>query len=408
MRNLLLRAIRQQQRWNQKQLAELSGVSLSTIERAERGEPLRLDNIERLCACLRKTPEQLGLINIEDLELNRRQASKTIAGLLGGVLLTSSPELIDLSSLTEAWTDDLLTIYARGIDACQDLYANDNSHQVEAILPLYYNQTTSLARQSSPLQRPAARLASKAQQLACEIATDHESFENAQQIGQQAFLHAQFAEDVNLQVASLIRLATLKFHLSSAHPKFVKKHSTDALQIFEQAISLFDKDVTPLLKGRAYAGIAEVYAMRKQLQDSMKAMGLAYEYFPMDPEKDPAYPYMRASRYALYVFGDAQSRLFLQQPKEADRALTIMQKETNDPQVEPITKLDMLYYQAEVQIQQKELESSSSILMEAATLAKKLKSRLYFNKLTESYHQIQAQWKKEDLVTTLEDVFQPW
>ena len=68
---------------------------------------------------------------------------------------------------------------------------------------------------------------------------------------------------------------------------------------------------------------------------------------PLKPEDDPAYPYLRASRYSLYVFGDAQSRLFLGQPKEADKALIAMQKETNDPQIEPITKLDMLYYQAD-------------------------------------------------------------
>ena len=51
----------------------------------------------------------------------------------------------------------------------------------------------------------------------------------------------------------------------------------------------------------------------------------------------------------------------------------------------------MLYYQAEVQIQQKELESSSAILTEGAMLAKELRSRLYFNKLAGSYHQLQEQ-----------------
>lgn len=348
MKNLLLRTARQQRRWSQKQLAELSEVSLSTIERAERGELIRIDNIERLCTCFQKAPEQLGLI--EDLDLNRREANKAIAGFIGGMLVTPSTELIDLSPL-DIWTDDLLANYARGIDACQDLYFNGNPRQVEVIIPLYCNQTTSLAKQPSPLQRPAARLASQAQQLACEIATDNEDYVMAQRIGQQALSYAQLAGDVNLQVAALIRLANLNFHLSSANPKFIDKHSAAALRTFEQAVSLFDDTaVTPLLKGRTYAGIAEVYAMRKQLQKAMQAMGLAYEHFPTKPEEDLAYPYMRASRYALYVFGDAQSRLFLKQPREANEALVTMQKETNDPQVEPITKLDMLYYQAEVQI----------------------------------------------------------
>ncbi len=148
--------------------------------------------------------------------------------------------------------------------------------------------------------------------------------------------------------------------------------------------------------------------MHGQFQEAMRAMGLAYEHFPMKPEDDPAYPYLRASRYSLYVFGDAQSRLLLSQLKEADKALIAMQQETNDPEIEPITKVDLLYYQAEAQIQQGELEPSTTILTEAATLAKSLGSRLYFNKLAASYHQLEDQWPREPLVTALEEVFQPW
>jgi len=85
-----------------------------------------------------------------------------------------------------------------------------------------------------------------------------------------------------------------------------------------------------------------------------------------------------------------------------------MQRETNDPQIEPVTKLDMLYYQADVQIQQGELELSSTILTEAAQLSKDLGSRLYFNKLAISYHELQIQWPREPLVVTLEEAFQPW
>jgi transcriptional regulator with XRE-family HTH domain len=302
--------------------------------------------------------------------------------------------------------DDLLTNYVRGIAACQDLYYNGNPRQVEAILPLYCNQIALLARQASPLQQSAARLASQAQQLACELATDREDFGIAQQAGKQAFLYAQLAGDSNLQVAALISLANLNFHLSSANPSSIRKYSSDALQFYQHAVSLLE-NATPLLKGRTYAGIAEVYAMRGQFQEAMRAMGLAYEHFPMKPEEDPAYPYLRASRYSLYVFGDAQTRLFLNQPKEADKALIAMQKETNDPQIEPITKLDMLYYQVGIQLQQGELGTSCTILTEAAILARNLGSRLYFNKLAASYHQLEEQWSKEPLVAALKEVFRP-
>jgi transcriptional regulator with XRE-family HTH domain len=95
MKNTLLRAARRQMGWNQQQLADFAEVSLSTIERAERGKQIRVDNIERLCTCLQKAPEQLGLLETEDQGVSRRQANKTIAGLVGGLLLTSSTKLID-------------------------------------------------------------------------------------------------------------------------------------------------------------------------------------------------------------------------------------------------------------------------------------------------------------------------
>jgi hypothetical protein len=300
--------------------------------------------------------------------------------------------------LTGLWVDDLLGVYARGIAACQDLYWNGNPRHVEALLPLYCSQTALLARQPSPLQKSAAQHASLAQQLACELLTDREDFRAAEQAGREALLYAQVANDVNLQVASLIGLANLGFH---------QRLSMLALWAYEQAISLFNEHVTPLLKGRTYAGIAEVYAMRSQVQEAIQAVGLAYESYPIKPEDDPAYSYLRASRYSLYVFGDAQSRLFLKQPKEAEKALIAMQKETKDPEIEPVTKLDLLYYQAETQIQQGELEAGIALLTEAARLARDLGSRLYFNKLAVTYHNLRVQWSRESPVIALEELFRP-
>ena len=143
-------------------------------------------------------------------------------------------------------------------------------------------------------------------------------------------------------------------------------------------------------------------------QESLRSLGLAYEHFPMKPEEDPAYQYMRASRYSLYVFGDAQSRLFLGQPQEAETALIAMENETKDPEIEPVTKLDLLYYQAEIQIQQQQLEASGTTLAEAATLAKSLGSRLYFHKLAVSFGHLEEHWPREPIVIALEEAFQPW
>src|SRR2546423_14367058 len=66
MRNMLLRAERLRHGWTQQQLADFAGISLSTVERAEKGEAIRGDCIQRLCEGLSKRSVELGLLKIEE------------------------------------------------------------------------------------------------------------------------------------------------------------------------------------------------------------------------------------------------------------------------------------------------------------------------------------------------------
>jgi DNA-binding XRE family transcriptional regulator len=386
-----LREAREGKGISQEELAEAVGVTPQTISDWEQGHTTPyLRHVRKLCAIFEAKPVDLDL-------------AKQMSAL--------SPSSGGVSNLAGLWADDLLSVYAQGIVACQDLYFSGSPHQVESLLPLYCRQTALLAQRPSPLQTSAARIASQAQHLACELLTDREDFCMAEQAGQQALCYGELAGDRNLQVASLIGLANIGFHRADIHRENIglhRKFSNAALQTYKRAVSLLNEHITPLLKGRTYAGITEVHAMRGDLEEAMRTMGLAYKYYPAKVENDPAYQYLRASRYSLYVFGDAQSRLFLGQPKEAEKALIDMEGETNDPQIEPVTKLDLLYYQAEIAIQRGEMVSSSDILTEAAILAKKLGSRLYFNKLVGTYGIMQALWAQESPVTALEEVFQPW
>jgi transcriptional regulator with XRE-family HTH domain len=370
---------------------------------ARKRKGLSQDAVAGLLGVTRRTYCQWELGNAEPYAYNIGQICDFfgVKDLSELDLAPSEPALVDIELPTteKLWADDLLTIYEKGISACRDLFFNSSVRPVEAILPLYINQTTLLVREASALRQPAAILASHALRLASELATDREDFGTAEQAGKEAFFYARLAEDANLQVAALIILANLAFH---------RRLSTAALAAYQQAVSLLSEQVTPLLQGRTYAGLAEIHAMRGELNESMRAMGKAYEVYPLKPEEDPAYPYVRASRYALYVFGDAQSRLFLGQPKEADKALVAMRQETKDPEFEPITRLDMLFYESDIQVQSGDLESSQSVLTEAALLAKQLGSKLYFNKLAVTYHDLRLKLPREPRVLEMEDVFQPW
>lgn len=365
MRNEALIQARKLRGWSQLRVAQQISADPKRVGEWERGEATPIPVYqERLCNLFGTDAASLGFI--------------------------AHPE-------SSRWADESLTIYSRGILNLHDLYFKGYPYHVETILPVYVRQASALV-QPGPLSKEAATVASKAYLLACELASDREDFGIAQQAGKQALRYGQIAGDRNLQVAALIGLANVGFH---------RRQSASARHSYQQAISLFDASVTPLLKGRAYAGIAEVYAMRSETQEALRAMGMAYEVYPMIPEDDPAYPYIHASRYALYMFGETQSRLFLNQPREAEYAMEALQREQNtDAENEPVTKLDLRYYQAESRWQQGELEGSIFALEEAAKLARHLGSRLYFNKLVEIYRSMLAQWPQEPKIIRLEEVFE--
>src|SRR5436305_7327147 len=82
MRNTLLRTERLRRGWTQQQRADFAALSLSTIERAEKGESIRVDCIQRLCECLSKTPEELGLLKIDERIVEGNHHMKQPATLL--------------------------------------------------------------------------------------------------------------------------------------------------------------------------------------------------------------------------------------------------------------------------------------------------------------------------------------
>jgi len=162
------------------------------------------------------------------------------------------------------------------------------------------------------------------------------------------------------------------------------------------------------LQGRVYAGLAEVQAMRNQQQDALFSMGLAHEHYPQHPEQDPAYHYTHFSRYSLYVFGEGQTRLYLDQPKEAEESFSYAERNLLKLETEPLSQVDLSYYLAASSITLGNLETSQDHIQTAVTLAKKVGSRLYYNKILATYQEMQKKWQHERQVKELEELFQPW
>ncbi|MBV9690554.1 MAG: helix-turn-helix transcriptional regulator [Ktedonobacteraceae bacterium] len=97
----------------QVQLAELVGIGKSTIERAESGKPLRVDNIQLLCAYFDKDPQELGLLPMFAEAKPRQEAAAALS------VQQSTGVTPDASSGTpRSWnrTDGLQRVYPREIE----------------------------------------------------------------------------------------------------------------------------------------------------------------------------------------------------------------------------------------------------------------------------------------------------
>ncbi len=334
-----------------------------------------------------------------DLNKLRRLLLKGTLGLATGASLSELGPLVINQPTSITILNEGFTAKANAtIRYCWQLYYNGETFLLELFLPTFLTQVASLVQQPSKYQKQLSYITSQAYQLFCELATDRENYGSALDFGQQALIYAEHAEDIDLRVAILMRLANLYFH---------RKQSVYALRTYQQAIPLLN-NASPLLCGRIYAGLAEVYAMRNQKQDALSYIGLAHDHYPIQPQYDRAYYYTHITRYSLYVFGEGQTRLYLNQPKEASKQFTYVEEQLLEAETETLARVDLFYYQAEASRMLGDLENSSTYVQKAVKLARDANSRLYYNKILATYQEMRKKWQHESKVSDLEELFQPW
>lgn len=368
--------------WSQAEAAEAVGVSRLALSQWERGVATpHPANISRISEIYNMSAEELDLV---ETKLTRRNMLFAIPG-----------SIIALEELMRS--SEYLAQCAIGVPSLWDLYFSGKMEQVATILPLYRSCLTALVQQPGALQNQAFALASQVYQLQAEVMIDQEDHQGALIAGQQALLFAQNAGDANIQVASLIKIANFYFH---------RKMATKALQAYQQALPVLG-NASPLLQGRIYVGLAEVHGMRGEKQEAMRAIGMAHDIFPDRPQLDPSYYYTQVDHYALHVFGEGQTRLYLGQPKEALKALEYIGKQMG-PQIDSLHPLDFLFYQGEAAAMLGDLDQAVQRVEDGAQLARRVNSRLYWNKIAATYHNMVQKWHSDARVRALEPLFQPW
>jgi transcriptional regulator with XRE-family HTH domain len=272
MKNTLLRAARRQKAWSQQQLADFAGVSLSTVERAERGEPSRVDNIERLCACLQKTPEQLGLVHTEDQGVDRRQAIKTIGTAGASVVIASQGIGTEIDRLIarkltrlQNWVVDSLE---DGTHLRWQLYYTSRNSLTEVGLLSQIARLEQLADDGGDHYQHVCRILAQNYQLAGSLARDRFQYTKSLEYFQKA---EQLHEDTQLSDLTAVAIARQGVALLRKDPeRYLKK----SLALYSSAADKA-KRAEPYTQAYVLSRYAEALARKGSYDECIQSLDQA-------------------------------------------------------------------------------------------------------------------------------------
>src|SRR5947209_3060426 len=421
-----LRQARLRKGWTQQELADFAQVSVTSIERAERGEPLRVDICSRICKCLGKEkPEELGLqshgeqdslrvsvdalytvsdidkenVSLQGTESSEAMKKKRDVGLtlaLAPGMLLNTLFLPPLPTGTKPLSIDEETLnhYAKLTEICWHLSKGTELEIAEPTLWSYLSRLTAIAKQSSEHQQVAARIASQGYLLAALLAGHRDDLNARQNLCEQALLFANVAEDRNLQVASLRQLA-LTFDY--------KERPGKALQTYQQSIPYLN-EVSPLLRSRMYAGLSGSHAYFEQDKEALRFLGLAYESFPEKPEHDPSFLYADCEYFTLLLW-DGLTHLDLHQLEEAEKAFAQVDGLNPKIHVPERVRIEFLNYQAETFTKLQKMEQAHTYLEEAVKASLALGSERRYSQAFEVYKQMRLVWHHETRIKELGEFF---
>lgn len=276
--NRLLRMERLRKGWTQQLLADFAAISLSTVERAEQGKSVRIDNIQRLCKCLDRTPEQLGLVwiagepgqyenhpisigqDIEDDEvMKRRSFLQTLAGI--GLAASIAPTRLSLN-------EELIPLLESDMVARWELYYTAGPVRASAGLGTWMKTLVNWAQsieEPSWLRRVQTLLTIGYQLQSC-VARDLMEYRQAHIAYQAAFNIAQELESPELIAAALAREGVTL--TQQEKPK-------DAIIYLTGSLNILDGPGFPVLAGHILQALSEAYAKVGQPHESWASIDQA-------------------------------------------------------------------------------------------------------------------------------------
>ncbi len=263
--------------WFGKRLAHAIGLTDNWREATE-----HLDSLQEI---LHREMLMFDAIRPDNAEIralhafSRRQALVTLAVL---PLTLASSSSISVGTLSpSAATDFFLSRCAASLTACWHLLGGSDLSTIYQTLSSYLLALEGIAQKQSGYQQAAGMLASQAHRICGIVALHHDQLRVREHHCKQALYYATVAANASSQASALISLASTYFY--DANP-------VKAAGIYEQASAL-ESGMSALQRSRVYAELSVVYGQLSREKEAVRAIGVAEELYPDNPEQDPSFLY---------------------------------------------------------------------------------------------------------------------
>ncbi len=344
---------------------------------------------QRVRERLRKVDVMTEQQNSEMAHVSRRHALRAIAEVpisLYGLTVVGATRAVAV--------EEVLPLCAAGLVACRELINEGDIASVKSILSVYLPALISFAQQPSYTQR-ATRLDTQGYLLAFSVAEHMGRLDKMEQFSKEACMYARRAQDVNLEVVALMRLADT-YDLGNRPRK--------ALETYQLALSSIKDSLLPLVHGRLYAGLAGKSANCGEKQDALRYLALAHETFPEHPEEDP-YAFLPGMGRHKLLLWDGITRKHLGQYEDAWEAFVQVGTLQSRPGLPERTRLEFLTYSAEAAVGLRDVERCMLYLETAGKGILHLGNEQRYAEACEVYKLARTVWPQEAKVVRLQDLF---
>lgn len=320
--------------------------------------------------------------------LSRREIVAAMTGLVG-----SSALAIPLS-ITTRKDEEQLSHCAATLDRCWQALKGDGLPIVERTLPQCLFTLQTFLQKLPKRQKEVSGLLSHGYQLAGIVAFHRNDLVSREQYNRLAVFYARLAEDCNILLAALMRLACT-FHAA--------KQPVKALHVYQEA-QRYSNAVNPLFTGRLYAGLASAHAQCGHKPEAEHYLHLVHS-IPHTAMND--IPELLYADFGdpLIVLYEGQAYYYLDQPERAWNRYACIEELRTTSIVPERIRLEIVNRQAEAALLLNDQERFCDCLKRGIAGAKAIQSGRRYQEVADLYAAARMIWTRDARIRALVDQF---